>query len=130
MLRWLKKLFGGASEPKPDSVASQSSKPPLDVGVVDELGQSTIDNSSTGFNESLAIGYLANDALLGGVVAGNLIGGMIGEVLNTDEHSKSADAASHFDAGEAEGHREFDSTSDGVGSAGFDAASDVGGPGE
>jgi hypothetical protein len=42
-----------------------------------------------GFATSMALGYATNDGLLGGVMGGNLMGGMVGDALNTTEDQPS-----------------------------------------
>jgi hypothetical protein len=55
-------------------------------------------NSDDGFATSVAIGYVANDGLVGGIIGGNLVGGMIGDALNTSESTSSYESTS-YDSG-------------------------------
>lgn len=44
---------------------------------------------------SIAWGYMLNDAIAEGIIGGNLAGGMIGEAMNTSEHTSSVGHGCH-----------------------------------
>lgn len=100
MFHWLARLFGFSEEPQRASKQADSRRAIVDTGLTDPLDSGLTDqpnphSSESGFNESLAVGYLANDALLGGIVGGNLLGGMIGDLLNASEEQPAQPQAQH-----------------------------------
>lgn len=134
MLGWLKRLF----TPKSDKTRSASTRTHSRTAVNDpgpsnhsstqSIQSHVLPNSSDGFNESLAVGYLTNDALIGGIVGGNLIGGMIGDLLNDSEEqlNKPEEHHHHLDDAEVGSTSDFDAVGGSHSAHDFEASSSDG----
>ena len=55
------------------------------------------DNSDDGLAKSVLLGYATNDGVTGGLLGGNLLGGMVGDALNTSD-DKPSETGHHHNA--------------------------------
>lgn len=78
-----------------------------------------------GFVTSMAIGYLTDNALLGGIVGGNIAGGIIGDMLNGgtvdygSSHSHTPDPSPSYDSTPSVSYDSGSSSFDGGSGLGF-----------